>query len=126
MTSFWRTGNEEQGAVSAGGELPNLFADLPASLPEELVEVLAEGRHVRIERIVSTGQASPDGFWYDQDETEWVCVLRVRWTPKTGQPNKVESGPYGAGWGGPEDEQEASEVGGVAQGQGGVGGGSGG
>ena len=31
-------------------------------LPEELVEVLAENQHIRIEQIVSTGQASPDGF----------------------------------------------------------------
>lgn len=54
----------------------NLFADLPTTLPEELVEVLAENQHVRIERIVSTGHASPEGFWYDQDETEWVVVLK--------------------------------------------------
>ena len=30
---------------------------------------------MRIERIVSTGQASPPGFWYDQDWAEWVLVL---------------------------------------------------
>ena len=53
----------------------NLLRPGPASLPEELVEILAESEHVRIERIVSTGHASPEGFWYDQDETEWVCVL---------------------------------------------------
>lgn len=33
---------------------------------------------VRIERIVSCGQASPPGFWYDQDEHEWVMVLQGR------------------------------------------------
>ena len=49
----------------------NLFADLPTDLPEELVEVLTENKHVRIERIISTGHASPDDFWYDQDEHEW-------------------------------------------------------
>jgi cupin 2 domain-containing protein len=54
----------------------NLFADLPIDLPKELVEVLAESRHVRIERIVSTGHASPEGFSYDQDEAEWVVVLK--------------------------------------------------
>jgi cupin 2 domain-containing protein len=54
----------------------NLFADLPAARPEELVEVLAESEHVRIERIVSTGQASPTGFWYDQDQAEFVVVLK--------------------------------------------------
>lgn len=56
--------------------MKNLFADLPDSLPEELTEVLAEHQHIRIERIVSTGHASPEGFWYDQDEHEWVVVLK--------------------------------------------------
>ena len=53
----------------------NLFAGLPTDLPEELVDVLAENKHDRIERIVSTGHASPDGFWYDHEEAEWVIVL---------------------------------------------------
>lgn len=56
--------------------MPNLFANLPAALPEELTTVLAESKHVRIERIVSTGQASPAGFWYDQADEEWVVVLQ--------------------------------------------------
>jgi cupin 2 domain-containing protein len=56
--------------------LANLFDKLSANLPEELVEVLAENNHCRIERIVSTGHASPEGFWYDQDEHEWVVILK--------------------------------------------------
>ena len=51
-------------------------AIIPNKLPKELVEVLAENKHVRIERIVSTGQASPDGSWYDQEDAEWVVVLK--------------------------------------------------
>lgn len=54
----------------------NLFAKLAATTSEELVEILAENRHVRIERIVSTGHASPEGFWYDQEDAEWVVVLK--------------------------------------------------
>jgi len=54
----------------------NVFADVPAELPEELSETLVESSSVRIERIVSTGHASPDGFWYDQDDNEWVVVLK--------------------------------------------------
>ena len=54
----------------------NLFDNLPRRLPNELKETLAMSQHVRIERIVSTGQASPDGFWYDQPEHEWVVVLK--------------------------------------------------
>ncbi|APZ93301.1 nif11 domain/cupin domain protein [Fuerstiella marisgermanici] len=54
----------------------NLFADFPTAVPEELVNVLAQSTSVRIERIVSTGHASPKDFWYDQDEHEWVVVLQ--------------------------------------------------
>ncbi len=54
----------------------NLFSDLPAELPSELFVTLLQSAQVRIEKIVSYGHASPDGFWYDQDEHEWVVVLR--------------------------------------------------
>ena len=54
----------------------NLFADIPANTSEELTEVLAKNKHVRIERIVSAGHASPGGFWFDQNENEWVIVLK--------------------------------------------------
>jgi cupin 2 domain-containing protein len=56
--------------------IENLLVDLPNKLPEELAETLIENRHVRIERIVSHGHASPEGFRYDQDQHEWVCVLK--------------------------------------------------
>jgi cupin 2 domain-containing protein len=57
----------------------NLFEAIPPQLPDELVEVLAEGQgHVRIVRHVSQGHASVDGFWYDQDEHEWVVLLSGR------------------------------------------------
>ena len=54
----------------------NLFTDLPANLPDELLTTLLKAANIRIERIVSNGQASPDGFWYDQNEHEWVIVLK--------------------------------------------------
>lgn len=54
----------------------NLFAELPARSDAELTTILAERPAVVIERIVSTGQASPAGFWYDQDWTEWVILLQ--------------------------------------------------
>ena len=53
----------------------DLREGIPAKLPEELVDVLAGGSGVRVERIVSRGHASPPGFWYDQDEDEWVLVV---------------------------------------------------
>ncbi len=55
--------------------MQNLFAGLPpAGAAEQFVQLLSRPG-LRIERIVSTGQASPQGYWYDQPEGEWVLVL---------------------------------------------------
>lgn len=56
----------------------NLYADIPADLPTELLQDLAGADGVRIERIVSRGHCSPDQGWYDQDRHEWVVVLKGR------------------------------------------------
>ena len=56
--------------------MTNLFTDIPAKLPEELFTTLLEAPNVRIERIVSHGQASPEGFWFDQNQHEWVLLLQ--------------------------------------------------
>ena len=53
----------------------NMVADRPRDRPEELIETLVRAPGLRIERIVSTGQASPSGFWYDQEWAEWVLLL---------------------------------------------------
>jgi len=53
----------------------NLFDGIPAALPEELLTVLTENENVKIERIVSDGHASPEGFWYDQEQDEWVLLV---------------------------------------------------
>ena len=54
----------------------NLFEGLPAVLPEEVFTTLLDRPGLRIERIVSKGQASPPGSWYDQAQCEWVVVLK--------------------------------------------------
>ena len=54
----------------------NLFAALPdGPAGEELFEQLLARPGLRIERIVSTGQVSPPGSWYDQEQAEWVVLL---------------------------------------------------
>jgi cupin 2 domain-containing protein len=53
----------------------NIFAQIPRQAAAEEIVELVEAGAVRIERIVSTGQASPPGFWYDQPWTEWVLLL---------------------------------------------------
>jgi len=54
----------------------NLFHDLPPQLPAEVFTSLLESSAVRIERIVSHGHSSPRDFWYDQQQAEWVVVLK--------------------------------------------------
>ena len=54
----------------------NLRSGLPARpLPDEVVDLLVERPSLRIERIVSTGQATPEGQWYDQEADEWVLLV---------------------------------------------------
>ena len=54
----------------------NLY-NLPETLPdaEEFTELIPD-RGVKIERIVSHGQASPAGEWHDQDRDEWVALIQ--------------------------------------------------
>ncbi|MBC7855888.1 MAG: cupin domain-containing protein [Pirellulaceae bacterium] len=56
--------------------MTNLYAELPAHLPDELVQTLFSAVHLRIERIVSQGHASPPEFWFDQAEHEWVLLMQ--------------------------------------------------
>lgn len=56
--------------------LTNLFTELPPNLPDELFTTLLEDANVRIERIVSHGHVEPKDSWYDQDQHEWVVVLK--------------------------------------------------
>lgn len=54
----------------------NLFDEIPADLPEELIETLVESEYLRLERIVSRAHSSPDNFWYEQQQNEWVMVVQ--------------------------------------------------
>jgi cupin 2 domain-containing protein len=53
----------------------NLLFPLPDAGAAESVDTLLTRPGLRLERIVSYGQASPPGFWYDQSEGEWVLLL---------------------------------------------------
>src|ERR1700682_5212275 len=69
-----------------GDRLVNLLC-LPRPADAERVDTLLSRPGLRIERIVSWGQASPAGFWYDQAEGEWVLLLagaaRLRFEDET-------------------------------------------
>ena len=60
---------------SGQSDLGNFFSQVPRSLPEEVIEVLLQAKSFRLERIISTGQATPAGDWYDEDTHEWVQPL---------------------------------------------------
>lgn len=53
----------------------NIFTDLPPERSSEAFESLASSGNVRIERIVSSGHATPEGEWCDQEWDEWVLLL---------------------------------------------------
>lgn len=53
----------------------NLLADLPANRTAEIFEPILSRPGMRMERIISHGQATPPGEWYDQEGDEWVMVL---------------------------------------------------
>jgi len=54
----------------------NIFESIPGNLNKELFEQIIQGDGVRIERIISMGQVSPESGWYDQSQSEWVIVLK--------------------------------------------------
>ncbi len=58
--------------IASGG---NILAQLPSPGGEELFYEILRRPGVRIERIVSSGQVTPEGEWYDQDWDEWVLLL---------------------------------------------------
>ena len=65
----------------------NLLSPLPNARATEQVDALLARPGLRIERIVSFGQASPPGFWYDQAEGDWMLLLagaaRLRFADET-------------------------------------------
>ena len=56
--------------------MKNILESIPDSVDEEIFEDLLQRDGVRIERIISKGQSSPEDGWYDQSENEWVIVLQ--------------------------------------------------
>ena len=53
----------------------NIFQNIPTNLDNEVFEDLLTATDIRIERIISHGQSSPEKGWYDQDEHEWILLI---------------------------------------------------
>ena len=76
--------------------MANIF-NLPAPLPQkELFESLLANDNILIERIISTGQATPPGEWYEQNKDEWVVLLQGEaiLAYEDGSQIKLSSGDY--------------------------------
>ncbi|MFH1051171.1 MAG: cupin domain-containing protein [bacterium] len=52
----------------------NIFENLPDS-NKEVFEILLQNKKLKLERIISRGQATPEGQWYNQDKDEWIILL---------------------------------------------------
>jgi cupin 2 domain-containing protein len=56
--------------------MKNIF-DLSNKIAEtEVFESLISSSNLKIERIISRGQITPAGEWYDQEQDEWVILLQ--------------------------------------------------
>ena len=77
-------------------EIKNLFANLSSAQSGEEFLTLFDNANSKIERIVSHAHASPAGFWYDQEEDEWVAVLRGTATLEfaSGEQVELKAGDY--------------------------------
>jgi hypothetical protein len=73
-------------------DLPNgsLFQNLPNASREERMEELCQSKTFRVERIISAGQVSPPGFWYDQAWDEWVLVVQGTAEVRLQNPQQIE------------------------------------
>jgi cupin 2 domain-containing protein len=75
----------------------NIFQIPEGTSKEELFNNLLKNENFRLERIISTGQASPTGFWYDGKSSEWVIVLEgsaVLFFEDDIEPIEMEKGDY--------------------------------
>lgn len=60
--------------------IPINILQLPTASKEEIFETLLQKKGILIERIVSTGQITPENEWYDQEKDEWVVLLQGKAT----------------------------------------------
>ena len=69
----------------------SVFQNLPNASREERMDELCQAKAFRVERIISSGQTSPPGFWYDQVFDEWVLILQGRAEVRLQEPERDDS-----------------------------------
>lgn len=68
----------------------NIFENIKINKDKEQFNDIINTKDVRIERIVSNGQTSEQDFWYDQNENEFVVVLKGRAILQIKQNNEIK------------------------------------
>ncbi len=53
----------------------NILSEILPS-DDEIFETIFKNGNIKIERIVSNGQTSPENFWYDQNKYEFVILIK--------------------------------------------------
>ena len=56
--------------------MANILSNIPNKIENELIETLIESENCKIERIISKEHITPKGKWYDQNENEFVIVVK--------------------------------------------------
>ncbi len=53
----------------------NIFDEIPVDKSEEKFFEIFRNEKIKIEKIVSNGQKSPENFWYEQERSEYILLL---------------------------------------------------
>lgn len=73
----------------------NIYQGISTAGEEEQFDLLMKGKHYRIDRIVSSGHSSPQGFWYDQEDDEWIMLIQGEATLEIeGELKQMKAGDY--------------------------------
>ena len=56
--------------------MPNIYEFSQEVYQLEKFEQIVAGKNIQIDRIISTGQTTTTGQWYDQELDEWVILLQ--------------------------------------------------
>ncbi|HRQ30414.1 MAG TPA: cupin domain-containing protein [Saprospiraceae bacterium] len=57
-------------------QIKNFFKELPLNRDCEFFEDILQQKGFKLERIISFGQNTPENEWYDQEQEEWVILLK--------------------------------------------------
>ena len=56
-------------------ETYNIFEKIIVDKTEEFFFEIFKNETIKIEKIVSNGQTSPENFWYEQEKSEFILLL---------------------------------------------------